>query len=589
LRDLLVGLAFATIGLVMATRDRDRLQAALETATRQTRIAEAVNAFLERDLLAPADPLNTPDRQITVAELLDRTSARIEDAFPGEPLVEASIRTTLGVTYRGLGEYEAAVRHLEEALRIRRSELGDDHPMTLESMLPLAWANWYLGRYEQAEALWVEALPASRRELGEDHPDTLHAMAGLAALYNYQHRFEEALPLHLETVARSRAVLGEEHVDTLTAMHNLAWLDQQQGRTREAAGRFTRVLEMRRRVLGEEHPHTLTTLTSLAGCYRAQGRHAEAESLQASALETSRRVLGDEHPATLHRMTELAELYDAQHRHDLAEPLLVDSLARLRDLLGDDHRDTQYTVNVLAAHRLAQGRPREAERLLEDLVERQQRLFGEDSPIVRNSRGWLARARTQVAAGHEADGGRAGLMVETVESFRAAVEAGDYETARLHLSDDPRTWYGSHEGPGSPWTLGAGRWKPWDEEFNGESDLGPWNVGDGRVFAVAVENNDYYRAIERDPSPWLLTYFIDDQGRIEGRMVSSAPDGLQPTTERSPDRGEEFDRWLRERYPEEHAYLRPDGRIDPTGDRAARTRARLVEWRREIGLPPLYP
>jgi non-specific serine/threonine protein kinase/serine/threonine-protein kinase len=400
---LLASLAFAAVGLVMATRDRDRLQAALETATRQTRIAEAVNAFLERDLLAQADPLNTADRHTTVAELLDRTSVRIEGAFPGEPLVEASIRTTLGVTYRGLGEYEAAVRHLEAALRIRRSELGDDHSVTLETMLPLAWSYWYLSRYDQAEALWVDALPISRRHLGEDHPDTLQAMAGLAALYNYQHRFEEARPLHMETVARCRTVLGEEHHDTLTAMHNLAWLDQQQGHTREAEHRFAKVLEIRRRVLGEEHPHTLSSLTSLAGCYRAQGRYTEAEASQFSALATSRRVLGDEHPATLRRMTELAELYDTQRRDDLAEPLLVESLARQRDLLGDDHRDTQYTVNVLAAHCLVQGRSVEAERLFAELVERQQRLFGEEAPVVRNSLGWLARAQTQVLAGHEAE------------------------------------------------------------------------------------------------------------------------------------------------------------------------------------------
>jgi hypothetical protein len=180
-------------------------------------------------------------------------------------------------------------------------------------------------------------------------------------------------------------------------------------------------------------------------------------------------------------------------------------------------------------------------------------------------------------------------MVRTVESFRAAVEAGDYDAARAWLTEDPRTWYGAREGPGEPWTLGDGRWKAWDDEFNGESEVGPWQVGERRVYAVAVEINDYYRAIERDPSPWLLTYFFDDGGRIEGRMVSSVPAHLGSGREPRPDRGGAFDRWLRETHPGEHAYLRPDGRIDPTGDRAARTRAMLEAWRREVGLPPVSP
>jgi serine/threonine protein kinase/tetratricopeptide (TPR) repeat protein len=416
---LLGGLAFVVFGFLVATRDRDRLQAALETATRQTRIAEVVNGFLNRDLLAPADPLNAPDRDITVMEMLDRTATRIEGALPDDPLVEASIRTTLGLSYRGLGNYEAAEHHLERAVRIRRRDLGDDHATTLETMLALAWVYWYLGRYDQAERMWLETLSVSRRRLGDDHPDTLHAIAGLAALYNYQHRYEEARPLHLEAVEGSRAVLGEEHMDTLTAMHNLAWLDLQQGRRRAAEHRFSSVLETRRRVLGDEHPHTLGSLDGLAKCYRAQRRSAEAEPLMSSALEASRRVLGEEHPATLKRMAELAALYVALDRDDLAAPLIDEALPRQRELLGDDHRDTQYTVSVLAAHRLAQGRSVEAERLFAELAELQERQLGEGSPLIRTTLGWLARAQRKVLAEHEAELGP--THSETLEGLRDLV------------------------------------------------------------------------------------------------------------------------------------------------------------------------
>ena len=59
-------------------------------------------------------------------DVLDEAAKRIEDAsgvggrFEDKPLVEASIRHTLGVTYMALGEYPAAEPHLVRARELRR-------------------------------------------------------------------------------------------------------------------------------------------------------------------------------------------------------------------------------------------------------------------------------------------------------------------------------------------------------------------------------------------------------------------------------------------------------------------------------------
>ncbi len=64
------------------------------------------------------------DSALTVRAALDRAAARIGTKFASEPLVEASIRQTIGTTYERLGEYGEAQRHLERALEIRRQVLG---------------------------------------------------------------------------------------------------------------------------------------------------------------------------------------------------------------------------------------------------------------------------------------------------------------------------------------------------------------------------------------------------------------------------------------------------------------------------------
>jgi len=177
-------------------------------------------------------------------------------------------------------------------------------------------------------------------------------------------------------------------------------------------------------------------------------------------------------------------------------------------------------------------------------------------------------------------------QIKAVQDFRAARKAGDLETARSYLTDDPRVWYEVHAGEGMPWKLSAGRWKTWDTHFNGKSTLGPWHVEDDRVWAVAEEMNDYFRLIERRDMPrYRITYFNEADGKISGYMISAA----DPDRERTPmvSHYDEFEAWSLANNPQEWEYLRPGGSLDPTGDRAPRTRALANRWRASAGLPPI--
>ena len=177
-------------------------------------------------------------------------------------------------------------------------------------------------------------------------------------------------------------------------------------------------------------------------------------------------------------------------------------------------------------------------------------------------------------------------QIKTVQDFRAARKAGDLERARSYLGDDPRVWYDAYAGEGAPWKLGAGRWKTWDTHFNGESKFGPWYVEDDRVWAVVEEMNDYFRLIERRDMPrYRITYFNEDNGKIAGYMISAADVDSPGTPMVS--RYDEFEAWALANAPQEWEYLRLGGHLDPTGDRAPRTRALANRWRASVGLPPI--
>ena len=73
-------------------------------------------------------------------------SEKLEGKFEQEPLVEASIRHTLGNTYRNIGEFEKAQMHLELAETIRLDQLGEAHADTLSTIDGLARVYWRQGQ-----------------------------------------------------------------------------------------------------------------------------------------------------------------------------------------------------------------------------------------------------------------------------------------------------------------------------------------------------------------------------------------------------------------------------------------------------------
>ena len=57
---------------------------------------------------------------VTIREAVDVAEPQVEEAFKGQPLVEASIRSTLSVTYKQLGDQNAAKAQNQRALELRR-------------------------------------------------------------------------------------------------------------------------------------------------------------------------------------------------------------------------------------------------------------------------------------------------------------------------------------------------------------------------------------------------------------------------------------------------------------------------------------
>jgi tetratricopeptide (TPR) repeat protein len=364
----------------LAEQQRALADQARDEAHTQAAIANAVNNFLQRDLLDQASPENQPDRNLTLRTVLDRAAQRIAGRFDERPLVEASIRATIGDAYLNLADFPAAELHLARAYDLRRRELGEEHPEALASMSRLALTYGMGGKLAEAEPLIVRALAIRRRVSGEDDPATLMAMNDLAALYYQRGKWADAEPLMAQVLELRRRTSGEEHPETLTAMNNLAVLYDSQGKHDLAEPLQVQYLDIAHRVLGAEHPATLTVMGNLAMVYRKQGRYDKSEALLRRALEICRRVLGEAHHQTLLTLHNLSGLCQTQHKLTEAERLEMQVLQVRRRVLGEDNPSTLLAMNNLATIYRDEGKVADAQPLFTKALEGLRRVLGEEHP-----------------------------------------------------------------------------------------------------------------------------------------------------------------------------------------------------------------
>jgi tetratricopeptide (TPR) repeat protein len=360
--------------------DRDAAKDAQKTAklaegraANEAAIAQAVNDFLQRDLLQQLDSGRdnwyTHDPNLTVRGALDRAAARIGSRFQDQPLVEAAIRTTIGDAYQGVGEGTLAAIQLERALALRREHLGPDHPATLDTMDRLAGPYGIVGRFLDAIALREEVLQRRQTSLGPDHDDTLNVMPKLIRNYHQAGQWDKALVLAQHVLKKREGVFGSNHFETLEGMCNVAWSYAGLGRLDEALTLYQAALNRYRANPDAQRSSSGQLLRSYAhACFMA-GKLDEAERLTREGLDLSQRFQGiNERANRAQAMSNLAVILLKQERFAEAE-LIARQAQELFETTpivhsGPNNVRTFHAISLVGGALLGQKRYAEAEPFL---------------------------------------------------------------------------------------------------------------------------------------------------------------------------------------------------------------------------------
>ncbi|MGD0682892.1 MAG: serine/threonine-protein kinase [Terracidiphilus sp.] len=366
----------------------ERNQAIVEShrADNEAATAKAINEFLQNDLLAQASPDSQaapdikPDPDLKVRTALDRAAKQIQGRFTAQPLVEASIRHTIGGSYYDLKLFENAENQIEREVEIRRKIQGETSPDTLHSLEDLAEIYTEEAKYPQAEELLRKVLRACNETIGENAPRTLDTMVDLGSLSQFTGHWQEGESLLRRALAVRQRLYPEDSqklVFTAAYLAKIYFMEKNYSASESIASEY---LQISRRALGENHPDTQNLLQILARVYMYTKRYAEAEKILTEQIETQKKLYGPDKVSTMSRIDDLAAVYVEEGRDREA----ADILSRLVETsVRVNGKENFYTLSYerrLATALEAMGRFDEAERIATGSYEAFRRVYGETNP-----------------------------------------------------------------------------------------------------------------------------------------------------------------------------------------------------------------
>lgn len=381
---LLLLLVTLVAGIVVSTRFAIQ-------ANRSRAEAQAIADFLQNDVFGSVSYEKAKDSDF--AYVLDVASERLDEGNFKNPLLEASIRRTLGQAYNAILKPDQGIKHMERAHRVYVERLGPEHEVTIDHVVSMGWIYRHLGRIQAAEHLWTELIDVLERTKGEERR-LIGPLNGLANTHQVQGHYRSAESMFRKALEIHERVRGDMTAWLWPSL-NLAATLTSMGHYQEAESLLLEALDVAGRQWGPENNWTLSYTAKLGNLYFKQGRISEAEELLVSILETQRRLFVRDHPQTLRTMRFLAILRMNEGNIEEAETLLMDAIKGkyIQNEFGEAYQEIK-TKNTLAVMRIKQGQYAEATQLLQEALEVYRRDLGDENPYtlkVRHDLGVLHR------------------------------------------------------------------------------------------------------------------------------------------------------------------------------------------------------
>jgi eukaryotic-like serine/threonine-protein kinase len=384
----LIGVLALIGSTVFALNAAWREREARQLAERSVAISDSVQQFMN-DMFEAAAPESALGREVSVREVVDQASLRLQHSPPTDPLVAAEAGVALARVNLALGRVEqaqqlviaagaildqlgaeaqtaridAAILSLKARAAVQadagaeqeardlvaliKTQLGANGPQALEAINLLGEILLRQSKFGEAIEQYRAVLNTPPDQVPADHREREAALANLAVALRGSGDIKGAVTVLTAMEKDLSQRRGPDHPSTLAVANNLAIALQNSGEPDRALVLYDRAYAGRSKVLGPSHPDTLNVQQNRATLLVQTGKSAEAEPILRQLLKTLLETRRKNHPAVLVAMNSLAYALEDLGRLDEAEQIFRDTLA-IQIEAKTAHSETFGTRNNLA-------------------------------------------------------------------------------------------------------------------------------------------------------------------------------------------------------------------------------------------------
>lgn len=387
----LVAAIVAGIWLTMVLNDRARVRRALADAQASAHKAEQVTDFALGMFdnggtgVGSADSLNARD-------ILARGVRRAHE-LTAQPATEAQMLDLIGRIRMQMGDYDEARPALQEALDIRRRELGDNHPDVASSLLHIAALLSAKDRPDtSALPLIRRALAIRRAKFGAADALSTDALYQLASELHMAGQYPAARPLFdewLQLVRQQPPQFTPERAEQLSTMAQILSFSHQFAR---ADTLRRQVLALDRALYGPSHFRVAADLSELGSSQLDLGDTTSADTLLHQAVAMLRIAYPGGHPQLANSLRNLGYLLVERQQWAESERVWIECAAIYRRFAGVPSLGYQNARSFVGLSVAMLGRSAEAERMLRDVLASAVARRPEPNPVADRARLFLGRA-----------------------------------------------------------------------------------------------------------------------------------------------------------------------------------------------------
>ncbi len=293
------------------------------------------------------------------------------------------------------GNFEQAVKNLQEATQSARSAYGPDAWRAVIPLNHLSYALMNLGDIEAATQASDQAIARGRAALGDEHPDLSEIYRQRSNLSSVKGEYQAAQAASRRAVEIVEAAYGSKSRRLAPSLYALGTALCELGEEEEGLRQFDRGLEILVPSLGREHVHVLFTYHNRADCLRSLKRYDEAQQIYDENLEISQRQLGDDHTMVATTHIGLGELALLANEATRARQHFQRALEIREAKSGSDHKSLIPALVGLAEVDLMQGNTVQARNYAERAQHLQEQARNDIAALAR-PRFALARALVDV-------------------------------------------------------------------------------------------------------------------------------------------------------------------------------------------------